>query len=592
MSHDDLPLQEEPGSEPIELGDGLAANGHDPSPAPPAAPDLAILEGLPGRCIFDPAAPYAPDVLAALAHLRATDRGRFEALRAELKSCRVRVTALDSAIPAAAGDDGRPTVADRIVGLALESGAELFHSPDGTCFAAIPIEGHVETWPINGSGFRRWLVGLYYDETSKAPNAEAVHGARAVLETKAAKGPEADVFLRCAEVGDRIYLDICDTAWRVVEIDADGWRILDSSPVRFRRMRAMAPLVVPVRGGSIDELRELVNTRNESDFTLVVGWCLAALRGRGPYPILAINGEQGSAKSTLSKLVRSLIDPSTAPLRSPPREERDLFIGANNAYVLSFDNCSGLSTWMADALCRLATGGGFSTRTLFENAEETIFSESRPLLLNGIESLLERSDLADRALSVQLDAIPEEARRTDEELESEADEIRPRVLGALLDAAAVGLAQLDETHLERKPRLASVARWITATESAWTDEPGAFLAALDRSRESSIAASIEGDPVASAIRTLVDDPGRGGRAAWGPSPTASLAAALADIAGDRVTRVRTWPATPRALSGRLARLAPVLRAAGIETIRESVGRGPARREGIGFRRIDAPSEGE
>jgi len=587
MIEPDLPIMETEDSEPIEIAP--RANGHDPEPV-----DLSCLEGLAERAAADVAEAFRPNVLAALAVVRMADRGRFEALREALKSAGVRVTALDAAIPSAPGDDaGRPTVADRIVDLALESGAELFHSADQTCYAAVPVDGHVETWPVSGSGFRRWLVGLYYDDCGKAANGEAVHGARAVLEAKAARGPECPVYLRCASVGDRIYLDVCDDRWRVVEIDSAGWRILDSSPVRFRRMKAMTPLPIPARGGSIHDLRDLMNTRDESDYLLVVGWLLAALRGRGPYPALSVSGEQGSAKSTLTKLVRSLVDPSTAPLRSAPREERDLFIGANNAYVLAFDNCSGILPWLSDGLCRLATGGGFSTRTLYSDGEETIFSESRPMLLNGIEDLLARPDLADRALAVQLEPIAEDARLTDEEIEAQAAAVRPRILGALLDAVSIGLRRLDEIRLDRRPRMASVALWVTACEPGFSDEEGAFLGALERSREGAIAAALEGDPVAAAIRALVDDPNRGGWGAWGPSSAASLAAALADIAGDRAARARTWPATPRALSGRLRRLAPVLRAAGIETIRESVGRGSERREGIGFRRAGAhtPDDG-
>lgn len=582
MNETDLPIMEPEDAETIEVGAPLP-NGHDPEAA-----DLACLDGLADRAAADVAEAFKPEVIAALVAVRAADRGRFEALRGALKAAGVRVTALDQAIRGASPGDGddRPTVADRIVDLALEAGIELFHAPSQACYAAVPVDGHIETWPVGGAGFRRWLVGLYYDETSRAPNGEAVHGARAVLEAKAAKGAEVHVFLRCAAVGDRIYLDLCDSAWRVIEIDSEGWRILDSSPVRFRRMAAMAPLAVPVRGGSIDELRDLLNTRGDSDFTLTVGWMLAALRGRGPYPILAVSGEQGSAKSTLTKILRSIVDPSTAPLRSPPREERDLFIGATNGYVLAFDNCSGVSNWLSDGMCRLATGGGFATRTLRTDGDETIFAESRPMVVNGIEDILARPDLADRSIPIQLEPIAEDARRTDEEVEADAAEFRPRVLGALLDAVATGLRHLDETQLDRMPRMASVARWVTACDPGFTDKPGAFLDALERSREGSIAAAIEGDPVASAVRTLVDDPERGGRGAWGPHSAASLMAALADVAGDRATRARTWPPTPRALTGRLRRLAPVLRAAGIQTIRESVGRGSDRREGVGFVRSD------
>ena len=88
---------------------------------------------------------------------------------------------------------------------------------------------------------------------------------------------------------------------------------------------------------------------------LIVAWLFGALRAGGPYPVLAIAGEQGSAKTVLSKLLRALIDPNVAPVRALPRDERELFIAAGNGHVLAFDNLSGLPPWLSDTLCRLAS---------------------------------------------------------------------------------------------------------------------------------------------------------------------------------------------------------------------------------------------
>ena len=111
----------------------------------------------------------------------------------------------------------------------------------------------------------------------------------------------------------RIYLDLCDEAWRAVEIDSAGWRVIDTPPVRFRRTAGMLPLPKPVTGGSIEDLRPYLNVRSNTDFVLIVAWALAALRDRGPYPVLALFGEHGTAKSTLAKILRALIDPNSAP---------------------------------------------------------------------------------------------------------------------------------------------------------------------------------------------------------------------------------------------------------------------------------------
>ena len=135
----------------------------------------------------------------------------------------------------------------------------------------------------------------------------------------------------------------------------------------------MLPLPMPERGGSIEALRPFLTLSNENDFVLVVAWLLAALRPTGPYPLLAISGEQGSAKTVLSKLLRSLVDPNVAPVRAFPREERELMIAANNGHLLAFDNLSGLPGWLSDAFCRLASGGSFALRRLYTDDEEVLF---------------------------------------------------------------------------------------------------------------------------------------------------------------------------------------------------------------------------
>ena len=207
----------------------------------------------------------------------------------------------------------------------------------------------------------------------------------------------------------------------------------------------MKPLPLPVTGGSIETLQSFLNVRSDADFVLAVSWVLTGLRNQGPYPLLVLGGEQGSAKSTFSAILRALLDPNTAPLRALPRNERDLFIAANNGHVLAFDNLSRLPDGISDTLCRLSTGGGFATRQLRTDQDEVLFDAARPVLLNGIESIVTRPDLADRALFLELEPIPEERRRPEAELWAAFEAERPRILGVLLDAVAKGLAMLPQT---------------------------------------------------------------------------------------------------------------------------------------------------
>ena len=511
------------------------------------------LHGLVERTAIDPGAPFAPEMLERLAALKKGDRAAFEALRARLKKAGCRVTELDRAIAGDnGGTDGRdPTQADILIELAQT--AELFHTPDGTGFADLDINGHRETWPIRSKGFRRWLAHGYFLKTEGAPSSEALQSALNVIEARAHfDAPERIVHIRVGGLDGRLYLDLVDETWRAVEIDATGWRVIDSPPVRFRRAAGMQPLPVPVCGGSIETLRSFLNVKTDADFVLVIAWLLAALRDRGPYPVLVLSGEQGSAKSTFAAILRALIDPNTAPLRALPREDRDLFITASNGHVLSFDNVSGLLAWISDTLCRLATGGGFAVRQLYTDMDEVLFDACRPVILNGIEDIVTRPDLADRGLFQTLDPIPEERRRPEAELWAAFNAERPRILGALLDAVVVGLRRLPDTRLEKLPRMADFALWATACETAlWP--AGTFWSAYSGNRDEAVEGVIDADPVAAAVRAVMVT-----RTVW--TGTASdLLGALASEAGERVAKSKTWPDSPRVLSGRLRRAATFLR---------------------------------
>jgi len=234
-----------------------------------------------------------------------------------------------------------------------------------------------------------------------------------------------------------------------------------------------------------------------------------------------------------------------------------LFIAANNGHVLAFDNVSGLPAWISDTLCRLATGGGFAVRQLYSDQDEVLFDAARPVILNGIEEIVTRPDLADRAVFLTLEPIPEENRRPEAELWAAFEAERPRLLGVLLDAVVEGIKRLPDTHLEKLPRMADFALWATACETAlWP--AGTFWSAYCGNRDEAVEGVIDADPIAAAVRVLMAT-----RTVW--TGTASdLLGALGEVVGDRGVKSKNWPDSPRSLSGRLRRAATFLRKIGIE----------------------------
>jgi hypothetical protein len=452
----------------------------------------------------------------------------------------------------------KPKQADMLIALAEDG--ELFHAPDGAGFADLPINGHRETWAIRSKGFRRWLTRRFFEVTGGAASSEAFQSALAVIEAKALfDGAEHPVQVRVAGLGGKIYIDLADSEWRVIEVDPHGWRLLTDPPVRFRRPTGMLPLPVPRPGGSINQLRTLVNVADERDFVAVVGWLLAALSPHGPYPVLVLSGEQGSAKSFMAALLRGLVDPNIAPLRSLPREDRDLFIAANNAHCIVFDNVSSLPQWLSDALCRIATGGGFATRQLYTDGDEALFDAKRPIVLNGIEDFVTRADLGDRGVFLRLEPIGEHRRRPEKEIWGAFEAVRPQIFGTLLDALAHGLRELPNTRLDCMPRMADFAIWVAACEGAlWP--VGTFSKAYHQNRAEANETIIASDAVALAVRSLMQK-----QRIW-EGFVAELLPMLAEEAGPIQTRSKSWPTSPGALSGRLRRAAPNLRRSSINII--------------------------
>jgi hypothetical protein len=486
-------------------------------------------------------------------------------------------------------EDGEPeekklSQATLLVHLALDAGVELFHTEDLDAYATIPVDEHQETWPLKVQGFRHWLSGLFFDQMEKAPGSQGMQDAIHQLAAIAVrKGPLHPVYTRLAEHAGAIYLDLANAQWQAVEVTASGWRIVETPPVKFRRAPGMLPLPTPVTGGSLAELRPFVNVGSEADWRLLVSWLLAAMRPTGPYAVLVAHGEQGSAKSTLVQILRALVDPNKAALRTTPRDERDLVIAAKNGWCIALDNLSHLPDWLSDALCRLATGSGFGTRTLYLNDEETLFAATRPIAINGIEELATRGDLLDWALLLYLPMIPEEQRRDAKAFWAAFEQASPRILGALLTIVAQTLNALPDVTLPRKPRMADFALWACAAAPAcgWTKEQ--FLEAYAGVRESSHALTLEASPVGQVVRDFITHKG-----AW-EGTGSGLLAELEALAGEKAAKQKAWPKNARVLSNALRRLAPTLRAVGIEvTMGERTGK--ARTRQIQLAVIGAPRD--
>jgi hypothetical protein len=457
----------------------------------------------------------------------------------------------------------KTTQAQLLIELALV--VDLSHTPDGDAYARVPVDGHFGTFPLSGSTFRKWLVGKFYKQFGKPPQKQAMQGALAVLESRAHfESPERPVHVRIAESDGRIYLDLANDQYQVVEISVAGWRVVVDPPILFRRTKSTRPLPTPVAGGTVTTLRQFLNLGHDTNWHLCLFWLLAAFRARGPYPILILQGEQGSAKTTNAKLLRRLIDPSISPVRTPPRDARDLLIAATNSHVVAYDNLSGLQHWLSDALCRVSTGTGLSTRALYTDGEEVFFEVTRPIILNGIDQLTERADLADRAVVLTLPPIEVSRRQDEAQLHAEFERELPKILGALLSAVSGAMARLPFVKLSGKPRMADFATWSTAAEIPLGLPEGTFNHAYHDSRAEAVRETLDADPVGAALIALMDTLSEQGVLEYWEGTVTELKQRLEAFVDEGTRKSGGWPKSPQVMSNRLRRQAPFLREYGIQ----------------------------
>jgi hypothetical protein len=457
--------------------------------------------------------------------------------------------------------------ATTIIGLAENAGIELFHTPAGDSYISITVNDHWEHHRLNSRGARDYFVRLFYLETKKAPSATALQDAIATLSGIAKfNGEEHDVHVRVAGDDQRVYVDIGNPAWQVIEITATGWRVVSNPGLRFRRPRGMLALPMPVTGGSIEDLRPFVNV-SKDDFPLVAAWQTAALRPRGPYVVLDLLGEHGSAKSSTAKVIRRALDPHASELRRPPRNTEDLMVAAANSYVVTIDNLSYLPDWLSDDLAVLATGGGLSKRELYSDSEECILRAQRPIIINGIGQVVTREDLLDRAIVLTAPIIPDDCRRHEADFWAAFEAAHPRILGALLDTVVMAIRKLPTTTVKSLPRIADFALWNVAAETAFPWKPGTFLSTYRKNRQSAVEDGLDGNPVVDVVHALATEAvakaTKAADRAW--SGTASeLLGELTSRTPDHITKRKDWFSKPRQVSDALRRLAPGLRRTGVE----------------------------
>jgi len=389
---------------------------------------------------------------------------------------------------------------EAIVDLARKT-YRFFHFED-EAYVEVERRGHPEVLLIGEDTFRRLLRILVTKHLQIVALNEWLKNAIDQLAAHALEeGPEHPVFVRLAEHGGKVYLDLGDRNRTVIEVDADGWRVCAAPPVRFYRTKTMLPLAMPIAGGTIVDLKPFFSI-DADDLLLLVGILVGFLNPDGPYPILQLIGGDGRGKTFFAHLILLLLDPTKVIGCAPPAKVEDLMLAAKQRRILFFDNLSDLVKWLSDAFCRLSTGGAIERRTLYRNAETTAVCAKRPIILTGIRDIvIDFPDLSSRIIKIDLPKIEHRGREKD--LLKAFDEARPKILGWLLDGISSALRRQADTKIDDLPRLADFCVWVQAAEPGLGLEPGGIVAAYRDARKAAVSELLAGS-FAQAVLTLAD----------------------------------------------------------------------------------------
>lgn len=453
-------------------------------------------------------------------------------------------------------DEDKTQLADKFIDSL--SDLVLFHDDEDQPYADAPRGKSRRALRIGTASFRDYLSFRYFESYKKGARDGVLDLAESQLAARAKwQGSKKSVHVRVAGYGQEIYIDLCNEERQVVKIDAQGWSILDGDcPVSFFQPKTALALPTPSTGGTMDELWKLLNPNlSPSDKTLIIGFLTGCLHPSGPFPHLVVEGPPGSGKTTLSKIIKRLIDPSKGGLRALPANEADLAIGALNSRLLAFDNIDTLSATMSDAIARLSTGGGLAMRKHYSQDEEAVIDVRRPAIFNGINKLASRADLLSRCIVLDLPEVEDTSRLTEEAVMRALDEALPSILGALFDAVSGALKFVAQTKLSPAPRMADFATWATAAGTGLGWDEGTFMAAFNRNQLLGAQVGLEQNALAVAIMSRMEHGG----------VTENTASELISIlAGQKsIEELGGKAALPKAnkLAGELRMIKPALKAA-------------------------------
>lgn len=386
----------------------------------------------------------------------------------------------------------------------LRNETDLFLNQFGQACYKQKKKMYVESLP--STTLDRKLIRDYYQTTGEAPAPlslkQAVNIFHGELENSEEK--RIEVHTRIGRFKDSLIYDIGDGK-NFIEINHDEWKMIENPPIMFERQQSQLPQALP-NGEQADltTLFQFINITKPSDQLLLLVYLVCAFIPDIPRPILNSSGEQGSAKTTALKIIRSLVDPANPAMVSLPNDPREFVQMASHNYMLLLDNLTYLKDWQSDALCRFITGDGFSKRALFTNNEDFLYSFMRVIGLSGINQIATKADLLDRALIIKFERLESSNRVTERQLWKRFEELKPTLFSTLLTVVAKTLSVVDSIQLKNPNRLADFHQYAAAAAHSMGFTIEQLDDALKTNTDRQNREALEASGVAKTIVRLMD----------------------------------------------------------------------------------------
>lgn len=443
----------------------------------------------------------------------------------------------------------------------VESMAIPAVNQDKMPFIKILVDEQEKVIQMTSQGFNDWVRVNFMEMYNKPAISSHLKEATGHLESLArTTGDKIQTSLRNAYISNSSYIDLANEQGQVVKIDKDGWSLATKPEVYFTQSPSMAEIPLATGHGDFNELvSPYLNLEDDNAKYLLIASIVSAFFDLPSKPFLLINGEQGSAKSTTTRIIGELLDPSAVKTMVTPSSIDNLMLAAANCMILRIDNASKLSEKMMNIVCQLSTGLGFRKRKLYADLDEIIFEITRMVILNGIESdLVTAPDLLSRCIQLHLPSIGSKQRLPETKLWENFYRDRPAILGALYDVVSKVIAIVDDIVVEDSTRLTDFCRVGVATEQVMNWPKDSFMNAVKTMQADAMDIALDADVFAVGIKAVMER-----RTDWSGTAEDLLRIMNKSCSFD-ITSQPKWPTSARALGIRLTKVIPPLRDQGID----------------------------